>query len=149
MGNDILADDAVGLLAVRALRAGLDGRADVVETSVHGVALLDLLLGYDRAVLVDAMCTGRRPPGSVTTLDPADLSPAYAPSPHYAGLPEMIALAGALALEFPAEIAIVAVEVADPFTLGGPMTPAVRGAVPEICRRVRTLVESGSERGAA
>ncbi len=38
LGNDILADDAIGLLAVRALRPSLDDSVDVQETSVHGVA---------------------------------------------------------------------------------------------------------------
>jgi hydrogenase maturation protease len=145
LGNDILADDAVGLLAARALGTSLSGWADVRETSVHGVALLDLLIGYDHAILIDAVRTGRHPPGSVLTLDPAELSTAFAPSPHYAGLPEVLALARALELEFPARIGIVAVEVADPYTIDGTMTPQVLAAVPEACRRVRALVmEAGS-----
>jgi hypothetical protein len=61
LGNDILADDAIGLLAVRALRPSLDDAVDVEETSVHGVALLDLLTGYDHAVLIDAVRTGTTP----------------------------------------------------------------------------------------
>ena len=48
LGNDILADDAVGLLAARALRPSLDDSVDVLETSVHGVALIDLLIAEDR-----------------------------------------------------------------------------------------------------
>jgi hydrogenase maturation protease len=140
LGNDILADDAIGLLAVRALRSMLDESVDVQETSVHGVALLDLLTGYDCAVLVDAVRTGRHPPGTVLTLDPQGLSTAYAPSPHYAGLPEVLALARALELEFPRRLGIVAVEVADPYTIEETVTPAVRAAVPEACRRVRDLL---------
>jgi hydrogenase maturation protease len=146
LGNDILADDAVGLLAARDLAASLDGPVDVRETSVHGVALLDLLTGYDRAILIDAVRTGRHPPGTVLALDPASLSAACAPSPHYAGLPEVLALARALDLEFPSRISIVAVEVADPFTIDGAVTPAVRDAVPEVCRRVRDLLAAPAHR---
>jgi hydrogenase maturation protease len=140
LGNDILADDAIGLLAVRALRPSLDDSVEVQETSVHGVALLDLLTGYDHAVLIDAVRTGRHLPGTVLTLDPERLSTTYAPSPHYAGLPEVLALARALELEFPSRIDIVAVEVADPYTIDETVTPAVLAAVPEVRRRVRDLL---------
>jgi hydrogenase maturation protease len=142
LGNDILADDAIGLLAVRALRPSLDDAVDVEETSVHGVALLDLLTGYDHAVLIDAVRTGRHPPGTVLTLDPERLSTTYAPSPHYAGLPEVLALARALELDFPSRIDIVAVEVADPYTIDEAVTPAVLAAVPEVRQRVRDLLEA-------
>lgn len=137
LGNDLIADDAVGVLAARALKAELAGRADVVETSMHGLALLDFFLGYDRAILLDAIQTGRQPVGAVVEIPASELDPVIAPSPHFAGLPEMLALARQLQLEFPKEFLIFAVEVADPRTLGGPMAPAVRDAIPALCARVR------------
>ena len=91
LGNDILADDAVGVLAARALRDELAGRADVVETAMHGLALLDHFLGYERAILLDAIQTGKQPPGTIIELGVADLSPIATPSPHFTGLPEMTA----------------------------------------------------------
>lgn len=142
LGNDILADDAVGLLAARALRdelAGLDG-VTVEETSLHGMALLDLFLGHERAILLDAIQTGNHPPGTLLNLDPHQLGRVLSPSPHFAGLPEMIAVAGQLALDFPTEFHILAVEVADPHTIGGAMTPEVAAAVPELVRRAAALV---------
>lgn len=142
LGNDLIADDAVGVLAARALQAELAGRADVVETALHGLALLDIFLGYDRAILLDAIQTGRRPPGAVIEIKASELDPVIAPSPHFAGLPEMLALAHQLQLEFPKEFRIFAVEVVDPRTLGGPMTPAVRDAIPELCARVRSALEA-------
>jgi len=145
LGNDLLADDAVGLLVARALRERLGelDRVDVRETSVHGLALLELLVGYERAILVDAVHAGRHPPGSVIGIDPSELSEVYAPSPHYAGLPEMFALARALELDFPTDVAIIAIEVADVGTIGGPMTAAVREAVPEACRRIESRLATG------
>ncbi|MBI5395421.1 MAG: hydrogenase maturation protease [Verrucomicrobia bacterium] len=136
LGNDLIADDGVGVLAARALKAGLAGRADVVETAMHGLALLDIFLGYDRAILLDAIQTGKQPPGAVIEINAAELDPVIAPSPHFAGLPEMVALARQLQLDFPKEFRIFAVEVADARTIGGPMTPAVRDAIPQLCARV-------------
>lgn len=149
LGNDILADDAVGLMAARAVRedlAGLGG-VEVEETSMHGMALLDIFLGYDKAILLDAIQTGAHPPGTILELDPAKLGKVTSPSPHFAGLPEMIATADQLALDFPATFRILAVEVADPHTIGGAMTPEVAQAVPELARRAIALVRGWASAG--
>ena len=140
LGNELLCDDGVGILAARALRDELDGIADVVETSLHGLALLELFLGYRRAVLIDAIHTATRPAGAIVELDPGELATVASPSPHYTGLPEMLTLAAQLELDFPGEIHIIAMEVADPHTIGGELTPAVRQALPELVARVRERV---------
>jgi hydrogenase maturation protease len=144
LGNDLLSDDAVGIVAARALRAELEGRPDVVveESSLAGLALLELFLGYDRAVILDSIRTGRRPPGSVCELSPADLDAVVAPSPHYAGLPEMLAVARRLDLAFPREILVLAVETEDPYTLGGGLSEPVRRALPALLARVRELLRT-------
>jgi len=136
LGNDLLADDAIGVMAARELEPRLAGRADVVASALHGLALLDLLAGYDAAVIVDAVLTGRRPVGEVFDIDPATLQPVAGASPHFAGLPELLALADRLELRFPRRLRVVAVEVGDPLTVGGPMTPEVRAALPRLCDRV-------------
>jgi hydrogenase maturation protease len=136
LGNDILADDAVGILAARALKERLAGLADVQETSWHGVALLELFIGYERAILLDAVMTGKHAPGTLIEIKPEELAPIQGASPHFTGLPEMIAMARELELEFPKNFRIFAVEVADPHTIGGEMTPAVRAAIPALCDRV-------------
>jgi hydrogenase maturation protease len=136
LGNDLLADDAVGVLAAKELETRLAGRADVVATSLHGVALLDVFLGYERAIVIDAIQTGERPVGSVVEIDTSTLRAVASPSPHYVGLPEMLELAEQLGLEFPRGIRVFAVEVADLWTIGGEMTAGVRGAISEVCRRV-------------
>jgi hydrogenase maturation protease len=140
LGNDILADDAIGHLAVRELEPRLAGRADVVASALHGLALLDLMMGYDAAVVVDAIQTGRRAPGEVFEIDPASLSPVEVPSPHFAGLPEMMDLARRLEVPFPERVRIVAIEVLDPLTVGGRMTPAVEAALPGLCAEVERVV---------
>lgn len=136
LGNDLLADDAVGLLAVETLRPQVGDRVHVATSSMHGLALLDVFLGYDRAILVDSIQTGEYPAGTIFELAASDLAPVGAPSPHYAGLPEMLRLAERFELDFPRHWAIFAVEAADVQTIGGPITDQVRDAIPELCRRV-------------
>jgi len=140
LGNDLMADDAIGHLAVRELAPRLAGRATVAATPLHGLALLDEMTGYDAAVVLDAACTGRHPVGEVHEIDPASLKRVAAPTPHFAGLPEMLDFAERLALDFPRRVRIVVVEVLDACTIGGSMTPAVRRALPELCARVEAAV---------
>ena len=140
LGNEILADDAVGVLVARQLKDELAGRADVISCAMHGLALLELFIGYDRAILIDAIQTGKNPPGTITELRGEDLDKVYAPSPHYAGVPEMLELAEQLELDFPNEFRIFAVEVEDMRTIGGPVTSAVAAAIPAVCERVKAAV---------
>ena len=140
LGNDLLADDAIGHLAVAELGPRLAGRADVEATALHGLALLDVLAGYDAAVVLDAACTGAHPVGAVHEIDPGTLARVQNPSPHFAGFPEMLDLAGRLELHFPQKLRIIAVEVFDPWTIGGAMTPAVRDALPALCERAERAV---------
>ena len=140
LGNELLGDDGVGALAARTLKAQLDERSDVdvVESPLCGLALLDLLLGYDRALILDAIMTGMHPPGTIIELGPEDLDPVCAPSPHYAGLPEIFSIAEQLALKFPQDIRILAVEVEDPYTLGAGLSSCVTRALETLVRRVQT-----------
>ena len=142
LGNELLSDDGVGIAAARSLRAGLAGLddVDVVESSLAGVALLDLFLGYDRAIIIDCIHARRSPPGSVIELSPADLDPVAAPSPHFTGLPEMLEVARQLQLEFPGDIRILAVEASDIGTIGGGLSDAVRRAVPRVVARVTRML---------
>ena len=140
LGNELLGDDAVGILAARVLKERLKDKADVVESSLSGMALLDLLVGYERAILIDAVKTGRTPPGTIAELSPADLGAVAAPSPHYAGLPELIATAQALHLDFPKEIKIFAIEVEDPHTIGRWLSPTVAQALGKLIPQVERQV---------
>jgi hydrogenase maturation protease len=140
LGNELLGDDAVGILVARVLKEKLKDKADVVESSLSGMALLDLLVGYERAILIDAVKTGRTPPGTIAELSPADLGAVAAPSPHYAGLPELIATAQALHLDFPKEIKIFAIEVEDPHTIGRGLSHTVAQALGKLIPQVERQV---------
>jgi len=131
LGNDILADDAVGILAVRELREKHGELADFVDTPEHGIVLLDYFMGYEKAIVVDAMLTGEHAPGTIVEINPAELRYTPAPSPHFTGLPELFSIAKQLGIEFPQEVKIIAIEIENPLTLGGEMSESVKGAFDE------------------
>lgn len=141
LGNELLSDDAVGILAARALKERLKDKADIVESSLSGMALLELFIGYERAIIIDAMKTGRRAPGTIYELDPSDLGTVAAPSPHYAGLPELLAMAKTLKLDFPKEIKIFALEVENPYTIGGTLSKPVKEALEDFVQRICAYVK--------
>ena len=141
LGNDILGDDAVGLLVARRLRAFLPDTVAVVESGGGGLDLLDLLEGYDRVLLLDAMLTGRHPAGTILEFSAAELAKNEAPSPHYAGLPTVIALADSLGVKFPSDFRILAVEVANPYEVVERLTTPVEAALPVLTARAQVIVE--------
>ena len=142
LGNDILGDDAVGLLAVRRLRAFVPASVEVLESAGAGLDLLDVLEGSDRALILDAIATGRHPPGTVLEFTAADFEKVVAPSPHFAGLPELLQMARQLAIPFPATIAVLACEVADPYQIREGLSAAAADALPALVARGREIVEA-------
>ena len=145
LGNDLLGDDAVGILAAQKLARELSAKVDVIETSLHGLALLDLFVGYNRLIIIDAISTGELSPGDVIELNPRDFRAIPGPSPHYTGLPELITIASQLQLEFPEEIKIIAVEVANPHTVGRKLSDPVASALSEVIRRVKEQLHRWEE----
>ena len=140
LGNELAGDDAVGVLAARAVREDLADAADVVESSASGMALIEVLAGDERAVVVDAIMTGKSAPGTITEMGMDEVGRVVAPSVHQAGLPELAAVAERLGLGFPSRTRVLAVEVVDPHTLGAPLSAPVVAALEEVARRVRDLV---------
>lgn len=141
LGNEYAGDDAIGVLAVRALRAELTAAADVAESAASGMALIEVFAGYDRAVVIDSISTGRYPAGTILEFGIADLGRVAAPSLHQTGIPEMSAVAERLGIEFPTQTRVLAVEVANPPTFGAPLSAPVNAAVGPLGRRVQAQIE--------
>jgi hydrogenase maturation protease len=147
LGNDILTDDAVGLLVVRQLqRKFADHHAiDVCETTEMGLALLDHMTGYREVVIVDSIQTGRAEPGFVHEVDAASLKQLSGRTPHFLGVSETLALGRRLELAMPKKVRIFAIEVEDPFTLGTQMTAGLQAVLPSIVERVGAAVRAMAE----
>lgn len=138
LGNDFIADDGLGIYAARDLLKQIsdcvytNDHVDVVETSAAGIALLEDFIGYDKAIIIDAVKTGKHPPGYIQEWRAEDLSKVVAPSPHYAGLPELLALAKRMELDYPEEFAIFSMEAEDPYTIGKGLSESVIDALPKL-----------------
>jgi hydrogenase maturation protease len=73
IGNDILGDDRVGLLAARRIAARLGDIADHTEAAVATIDLALLMSGYDVVHVVDAVMDDALRPGTTVEAAPDDL----------------------------------------------------------------------------
>ncbi len=145
LGNEILADDALGIIAAWEAERLLPGEVEVVCTSETGFNLLDYVQGTRRLVVVDTVETGRAEPGTIYKLREEDLEFTPGAAPHRIGLFETLALARKLNLPAPRQVTIIAVEAADCLTVGGVMTPAVRAAIPKVLELIKEIVRGPVE----
>lgn len=148
LGNPILSDDRVGLEVVREVerRMGSGCRVDVREACMAGLDLLDLLSGYDRAVVVDAVSTPGGTPGTVVRMGSGDLrGSARLAAIHEIDVGTALTLGRRLGFELPAEITIYGIEVQDAETFGERMSPAVSRAVEVAARQIAADLERPQE----
>ena len=138
LGNDILCDDAIGLLVAREIKRRLAEHTgiDVSEACEMGLSLLDYIIGYKNLILIDAIQTGKTAPGFVHELEGQNLKLLPIASPHFVGVGEMISLGRNLGLTVPDRVRIFAIEVQNPFTITTEMTPALKAAMPGIVDRI-------------
>jgi hydrogenase maturation protease len=141
LGNEILGDDAVGILAARSVAERFPPEeVEVVSSSESGLRLLDYLTDVSRLVVIDSVQTGRAAPGTIFVVREQDVRSAAGSTPHGTGLFDTLALARALGFKVPQEVTILAIETADCLTLGGEMHPEVAAAIPELVARITRLI---------
>lgn len=128
----MLSDDGVGLEVIRRLRRRLVGREDVEldELGRGGLELMERLVGYRRAILVDAIRTGA-PPGTLHRLTADDIPTLHASSSHDANLKTALALGREMGytLPAPADIAVIGIEAQEVELLSEELTPKVAAVV--------------------
>jgi hydrogenase maturation protease len=140
LGNEILADDAFGILVAREVERLIPRQVEVVCSSAAGFNLMDDMLGASRLIVVDTIVTGSARPGTIHVFRADQIPKAPGVAPHFLGLFEVLAVGRQLHLDLPEEITVVAVEASDCATIGGVMHPEVRSAVNTVVNLVRQFV---------
>ena len=142
LGNPLVSDDSVGLRVVAGLKPLVADRADVTvdEDYWGGLRLMERMVGFQRAIVVDAICTGA-PPGTIHRLGTGDLATQRSASAHDVNLPTALAFGRQAGVQLPADdqILLVGIEAADILTFSDRLTPAVEDAIP---RAIATVLEA-------
>jgi hydrogenase maturation protease len=143
LGNPLVTDDSVGLRVVARLKPLLENRPDVEVSEDYwgGLRLMERMVGFDRAIVIDAICTGA-PPGTIHRLTPASIATQRSASSHDVNLPTALALGrtAGLALPHDEDIALVGIEAEDVLTFGERCTPAVEAAIGPAVEEVLRMV---------
>lgn len=113
-----------------------------------GLNLMERLVGYDRAILVDAMQSGKEPGRvQVFTLEELDTpSSGHLGSPHETNLLTALEIGRRLGAHLPpvGEVLVVAIEAQEVFEFSEELSSPVAQAVAEAAQQVMNLLKNGS-----
>lgn len=165
LGNPILGDDGVGwkvaeeakrLLASTSasLARRKNGRrhrnaaqeveayVDVEFLALGGISLMENLIGYERAILIDAV-TSDQATGSVIVSklsEMPDYSTLHTSSAHDTSLQNALKMGKAMGASLPEDVTIVGVATNHIYDFGEELTPPVAAAVPRAAKIVISLL---------
>ncbi len=161
LGNPILGDDGAGWRVVEAVptwlachsepRRGEESRGAPDEpdvgvefdcTSLGGLALMERLIGYDRAILVDTIQTQGGTPGAIHRLTLDDLPTLHADSAHDATLKAALALGRQLGAKLPEEVVIIAIEAQNVLDFSEALSPQVAASMGRAAKAVLEELEA-------
>ncbi len=147
LGNPLLGDDGVGWRIAEECAKRIAGRSDVqVDCFARGgLSLMERLIGYDRAILIDAINTGGKPAGAVECFRLEDLTnpnAGHLASAHDATLQTAMKMGRALGARLPREVIVVAVEAENVYDFSEELSSAVAAAVPRATEMVMTMLEN-------
>ena len=142
LGNPILGDDGVGWRVAeevkRQLPSSFQGegqgmRVDVECLSLGGISLMEHLIGYDRAILIDAFAL-EEPIGSILVLKLSDLpnySAFHTTSTHDTSLQNAIELGKSMGAHLPEDVTVVGIATKHVYDFSEALSPPVAEAVPQ------------------
>ena len=142
IGNPIIGDDGVGFRVIEGLEKDPPpGDISLTACDVSGLAILDLIIDYDEALLIDAIQTVNGVPGTVYRLELADFNTTkHTISPHDMDLPTALELGKKMDLKIPDRISIIAIEIPDAFIFSNDLTAPVQAAVPAAVKLAKEIL---------
>lgn len=143
VGNTLFTDDGAGVQAVRRAQARWAGsNVEFCEAAAGGLELMDILTGYQAALVVDVALTGQVPPGEIYSLDLESLPALDTGGAHGAHLGTALEVARRMGIPMPRHLEVLALEAADVTSLGEELTPAVAAAIEPAAEAILRLVGS-------
>lgn len=142
IGNDILTDDGIGPVIVNKF-AG-DHFPDSISfqnVSLGGLELLDIMQDFDKVVIIDAIKTGQKPPGTVQLYSPDD----FRETLHLSNLHDInfltaLELGKRTGMKVPGCIHIIAVEIVEDRVFSTSFSPEITKKLPLIFKEVEKIL---------
>ncbi|MBI3162539.1 MAG: hydrogenase maturation protease [Chloroflexi bacterium] len=149
LGNPILGDDGVGWKVAEEVNRQISlspfekGDVEIACLSLGGISLMEHLIGYDRAILIDAFALDE-PIGSILVLKLNDLpnySAFHATSAHDTSLQNAIQLGKSMGAHLPEDVVVVGIATKHVYDFSESLSPPVAEAVPQAVKFVLDLLK--------
>jgi hydrogenase maturation protease len=149
LGNPILGDDGIGWKVAEEVErllisedAGRGMHVFVEYCALGGLSLMENLVGYDEAILIDALALDG-PPGSVLTFPLDDLpnySAEHTTSAHDTSLQDALKIGHSMGLSLPERITVVGIKAQQLYDFSETLSPDVAASVPIAAKAVMDLL---------
>jgi len=153
LGNPILGDDGVGWKVAEEVKQqltsppapllkGEESEVDVEFLSLGGISLMEQLIGYERAILIDAV-TSDQETGSIIVSnlnEMPDYSAFHIASAHDTSLQNALMLGKSMGVSLPREIIVVGIATAHIYDFSEELSPTVTRAIPKATEIVINLL---------
>jgi hydrogenase maturation protease len=139
VGNPILKDDGAGIHVVRQLKKYVnDPNVTMDEAMTGGMNLLDMIIGYEKAILIDTVKMKDAKTGEIRRFSLRDFPSVHSSNPHDVDLLEALKLAEKLGEKrIPKEIVIVGISVNETqHVFGEQLSERMAKAVPKAVETV-------------
>ena len=164
LGNPILGDDGVGWKVAEEVETQLSNfhakrptsnlqlpreasNIDIDCVALGGLSLMERMVGYERAIIIDSIGTGQHALGEVYHFDLDDLydpTSGHTTAAHDMSLMTAMKMGRSLGAELPQHVTVVAVESPYTHDFTEELTPPVQAAVPVAAQLVIDLLNSPS-----
>jgi hydrogenase maturation protease len=155
LGNPILGDDGVGWRVadeVLCRLENLDSRPDLLNVvverlSVGGLGLMERMVGYGKAIVVDAITTREGTVGDLSCLPLSalpDHSAGHTTSAHDTSLQNALKVASEMGFNVPRQVWVVAIEVHRTLEFSERLSAPVEATVPRAADAVLELLLNGA-----
>lgn len=146
LGNPILGDDGIGWVVADHIRSYLP-EIEVDCLGLGGLSLMERLIGYDHAIIIDAIVTGNQPLGTVSyfTLDKLpNFATGHTTSAHDTSLQTAMDVGRAMGskLPLPKNIWLVTVESKNVYEFSEELAKPVSEAIPTAIETVLAILDT-------
>ena len=140
LGNPILGDDSAGILAVRRVKPR-DG-FEIKESYYGGMRLLEDILGYDKAIIVDAIIGDE--PGKVHMIGRETLAEkGHGSTVHDVSIDQAISMAEKAGMRLP-EMVIIGIEISPPTEFTENVSPEVEEGIRKASEMLERIMEGNA-----